>query len=212
MRSSFWPRAERMITGTRVGHSLSARQISKPSAPCGSIRSRRSRSGVNRFTDGSASWPLSHVSTTKPSYSRLSRSSLAMALSSSMIRMRLAMARSRASTEADRERHVDFRSRAHRTADLDHAAMALDDTLRDRKAEPAAADRDVGAPIEAFENPREVPGGDSVSAIPDGQRDAPGSRRARDGQAPFSRRVLDRVVHDVVERLDHRGSIDGDLR
>src|SRR6185503_7170696 len=186
MRSSFCPRADRMITGTRVGLSLSARQISKPSAPCGSIRSSRSRSGVKRLTDASASWPSSHVSTTNPSYSRLSRSSRAIALSSSMIRTRLDIciprARSRASTPPDRQRHVDFSSRAYCAAHLDPAAVALDDPFGDRQAEAAAADGRVAAAIEAFEDAGQILGGYSGSAIPYRQCDALAVRRRAHGQ------------------------------
>ena len=97
-------------------------------------------------------------------------------------------------------------------AHLDPAAMALDDAFRDRQAEAAAADGDVAAPIEAFEDAREVLAGDSGPPIPDGQRDALGGGRARHGQVLLGRRVLDRVVHDVVERLNHRRPIDADLR
>src|SRR5262245_35452967 len=178
MRSSFCARADKMITGTRVGLSWSALQISKPSAPCGSIRSSRRRSGVNRLTVASASWPLSHVSTTNHSYSRLWRSSLAIALSSSMMRMRLVICRSRLahscdSTAAERQRHVDFGSQSNGAAHLDPAAMALDDAFGDRQAEAAAAARDVAAAIEALEDPREVLAGDPRSAIPDRQCDVP---------------------------------------
>src|SRR4030095_10317272 len=120
--------------------------------------------------DGSASWPLSHVSTTKPSYSRLSRSRRAIALSSSMIRTRFDIclprsSSSRASTPGDRQRHVDLGSRADSAAHIDPSAVALDDALRDRQAETAAAHRHVAAAIEAFEDPRKIFARNSGPAI-----------------------------------------------
>src|SRR5262245_1460468 len=123
----------------------------------------------------------------------------------------LIQARSRASHAPDRQRHVDFSSRSYGTAHLDPAAMALDDAFRDRQAEAAAAGRDVAAAIKAFEDTREILASDPGASIPDRQGDLPGCCRARHRQMLLGRRVLDRVVHDVLERLDDRGTIDAYL-
>ena len=57
-------------------------------------------------------------------------------------------------------------------AHLDPAAVALDDALRDRQPEAAAADGDVAAAIEALEDAGLVLAADPGSGVLDGQRQA----------------------------------------
>src|SRR5262245_16140634 len=182
-----------MITGMRLGASLSARQISKPSGPCGSMTSSSSRSGVNRFTPASALRPLSLTSTTNPSYSRLSRRSRAIALSSSMIRIRLVMSRA----AARRQDHLNLGSNTDLASHVDPAAVALDDALRDRQPKAAAARGHAAAAVEALEDPGLVLPADSGSGVLDDQRQPPAHRLARHRQPARGAGILDGVVEDV---------------
>ena len=173
-----------MITGTRVGLSLSARQISKPSAPCGSIRSSSSRSGVNRFTDGERvvaavarfdDEPFVLQVVAEQPGDRLvvfdDQDALGhlQHLVSGTVSCAVAAGRSAASRRLRFPRPRSLRT-SIRPPWLSTMRFAIG------RPRPLPLTDDVAAAIEAFEDARQVLAADPGSAIPDGQRHALGRR------------------------------------
>src|SRR6185436_10753791 len=87
-----------------------------------------------------------------------------------------------AAPPARRHGHVDFGSGPRLAPHVDPAAVALDDALRDRQSEAAAAGGHVAAAIEALEDAGLVLAADPGSGVLDGQRQALAGRPSRHRQ------------------------------
>src|SRR5438270_3178579 len=101
---------------------------------------------------------------------------------------------------------------AHAVADFERRAVAGRDLAHDGEAQPAAGARGAGHAVEAFQNALALLGRDARAVILDFHERPPVARPGAHGNVAAARRVFDRVVDQVAERLAQEERVSADAR